>query len=518
MEKKIKKLLFSFLITTLVVGNLFFPFLTSATPGIIFEDGFESGDFSAWDATDTSTGDTAEVITTDPYRGTYHANFKTDGSDWSEAAYSYEIFTVQPIVYTRSYIKFNKGLPQYDDRFIEFTVLFAPGANKVAIAKVAKSTDVWRLDYFKNGSMVSLDADFGPSLDTWYCVELYIKISGTAGEVKLYVDGLQVLSDSGFDNDDYGNVEVMRSGIIVNCWIGTEQGAYIDSVKVADTYIGCNPNSPSSLGPTNYVNGSWISDKTPTLQFTQSDPDSSDTIRYRIQIDNNPDFSSPVIDYTSDYLTQGVTTFTVGQAPGTGTYTQGSQGQTLTNGSYYWQVMSEDQRGETSSWTKANSGNLAFKLSIAKIYTGVTNTIYANGTVSYSQQPNSNNLINFNLVPSYGSVDVTILTWQTSGDYLKEWTENASQPGIVTDHTVGDLKPNTSYNILVNNTIFTQKTSDATGEINFLYDQGYSEKTFKIEQTPEELAPTGYNISSLFYVLPLTFLLIGFTLLKLKRE
>jgi len=277
------------------------------------------------------------------------------------------------------------------------------------------------------------------------------------------------------------------------------------------------PGSPSSLGPTNYVNGSWISDPTPTLQFTQSDPDSSDTVKYRIQIDNNSNFLSPVVDYTSALLSQGATSFTVGQAPGSGSYTQGSKGQTLPSGSYYWRVMSEDQRGETDSWTKANSGNIAFKISIGKFYTGVKNTIYSSGAVTYSQEPNTNNLIDFSITPSKGSIEVTIFYWLTSDTYYKKWKETASAPDITTTHVVGDLKPNTSYPVKVDGVLLGNYTSNSSGQISFVYDLGYSDKIFEVGEPPD-LLPTGNTISYFLYILPITFLLAGYILLRLKKR
>lgn len=123
------------------------------------------------------------------------------------------------------------------------------------------------------------------------------------------------------------------------------------------------PNAPSSLGPADYIDGSWQTDTTPILRFTQSDDDESDTVKYLIQIDDSADFGSPVVDYTSALMAQGVVEFTVGQTEGDGSYAAGSQDQTLIDGtSYYWRVMSTDNGDLTSSWTTANSGNIAFKI------------------------------------------------------------------------------------------------------------------------------------------------------------
>lgn len=122
------------------------------------------------------------------------------------------------------------------------------------------------------------------------------------------------------------------------------------------------PNDPSSLGASSLVNGSYVVDNTPTLEFTLSDPDSGDTVKYQIQIDNDSDFSSVIADYTSALAAQGATSFTVGQAAGSGSYTTGSEGQTLADDDYYWRVKTIDERSVESSFATANSGSIAFRI------------------------------------------------------------------------------------------------------------------------------------------------------------
>jgi len=129
----------------------------------------------------------------------------------------------------------------------------------------------------------------------------------------------------------------------------------------------CNsaPDPPGGLGPTACVDGSWVDDDTPTLNFTQSDPDGN-TVRYTIQIDDTDNtFSSLVVDYTSGLLAEGDASFTVGQAEGSGAYTAGGEGQTLNDGDYFWRVMSTDEHGVDGAWSVANGGNIAFRLNTA---------------------------------------------------------------------------------------------------------------------------------------------------------
>jgi hypothetical protein len=126
---------------------------------------------------------------------------------------------------------------------------------------------------------------------------------------------------------------------------------------------GASPNqTPDNPTINDHYDGSTISDNTPTLGFTQSDPDAPEQLKYRIQIDTTDNsFSNLVVDYTSDFIPEGAASFTVGQAAGSGTYTVGSESQTLVNGDYFWRVMSTDDTSAAGGWTLATAGsNVAF--------------------------------------------------------------------------------------------------------------------------------------------------------------
>jgi hypothetical protein len=127
----------------------------------------------------------------------------------------------------------------------------------------------------------------------------------------------------------------------------------------ADEYMNLPPDAPTGLGPTEYVDGSPGSNNTPTLEFTQSDPEGDD-IRYQIQIIH--DSYGMVVDYTSELLPHpGATSFTVGQTEGSGTYSAGFEGQPLPDGDYYWQVRSRDEYDAWGTWSLAKGGDVAFQ-------------------------------------------------------------------------------------------------------------------------------------------------------------
>jgi hypothetical protein len=147
-----------------------------------------------------------------------------------------------------------------------------------------------------------------------------------------------------------------------NCSSWTSYGGNGEGATDFGIVLNTAPSSPSSLGVASFVDGSWGSDNTPTLSFTISDPDDSDQVKYTIQIDDSADFGSAVVEYVSAFAAEGARTFTVGQAAGGGSYTTGSEGQTLLDESYYWRVKAADDDAAESSYSTANSGEIAFKI------------------------------------------------------------------------------------------------------------------------------------------------------------
>jgi len=76
------------------------------------------------------------------------------------------------------------------------------------------------------------------------------------------------------------------------------------------------------------------------------------------------------------------------------------------------------------------------------------------------------NLRNFYVVPNAGIALVAITVWNTSGDLSKRWTIQAGSATKSIAYRVGDLAPNTPYNVLKNG-VGTKYTSDASGFLSF---------------------------------------------------
>lgn len=223
--------------------------------------------------------------------------------------------------------------------------------------------------------------------------------------------------------------------------IWTENATNATKVRYATIQsFNTTPNAPSSLGPSNLVSGGYIASTQPAPNFTLSDNDGSDTLRYQIQIDDSSDFGSPVVDYTSALAAQGSRTFTVGQAAGGGTYATGSEGQTLSDGSYYWRVRATDNNGSTGSYSTANSGSIAFIVDT----TGPT------------------------LPGSLASSDHTVSVWSANPIINTSWTASSDPAGIAGYSYVFDTTSGTIPDTIVDTT-GTTATSTSLGTGNSYY-------------------------------------------------
>jgi hypothetical protein len=109
----------------------------------------------------------------------------------------------------------------------------------------------------------------------------------------------------------------------VSAW-STSLSVVIASAATEDTVA---LSVPTLLSP---ANGSCTTDSTPFLDW--STVAAATTVHYRLQVDNNADFSSPAISKTS--VTWSYVTLS-----------------TLPDGKYYWRVSAVDAEGNMSAWT-----------------------------------------------------------------------------------------------------------------------------------------------------------------------
>lgn len=208
----------------------------------LFEDGFESGDLSKWTAQTKTAGEAIAVVSTDPFKGAYHADFETDGNATGEMAYLQLTTGPYMELFVRLYCKFLKALPPVGQFFIPLDVASYQVTPWHAFCYVdvgnVDGTPVWRL-FWRDATGTYITASAVPVLlNKWYCVEVHIKVGMTDGRYELWIDGEKVVDVAGKDNQS-----ILKA--IDTIWIGerwssgqVSHGIYIDEVVLADQYIG----------------------------------------------------------------------------------------------------------------------------------------------------------------------------------------------------------------------------------------------------------------------------------------
>jgi len=214
-----------------------------APPALIFESGFETGNFSEWTATDSATGCSITTVTNITHAGSYAARSYTDNPDeWAVARKDFS--QLYNTLFGRVYVQFT-ALPAADGNifraiYILHIATAAPWYRALAAGGVKNvaGTSKWYLQY-RNGTVFSeLTASTSlPQANKWYSIEIKAVRSGTAGEARLWIDGTEILSATGLDNDEWTDNSRFEVGL------GGDPSSspttiYVDSAKVAQTYVG----------------------------------------------------------------------------------------------------------------------------------------------------------------------------------------------------------------------------------------------------------------------------------------
>ncbi|MEM3536626.1 MAG: hypothetical protein QXF44_02495 [Candidatus Bathyarchaeia archaeon] len=220
----------------------------------IFQDGFESGDFSAWDY----TAGEPEVVNTTNHHGAYCLKA---GAEWDYVAKAG--LSQSDTLYVRGYFKFS-ALPANNGDFVVFMHLRNSNYADLACTYLRKD---------ENGVQVVGILDFGSwenseyaiilNVNQWYCFELKYYKHTTNGELRLYLNGTEVCT--------LLNRQFVDRADIIN--VGWVMGPYYtgiihaDCIVVADTYIGPE-GAQYSRDASQYATFSFVTARTATLQRT----------------------------------------------------------------------------------------------------------------------------------------------------------------------------------------------------------------------------------------------------------
>jgi hypothetical protein len=207
---------------------------------VLFTDSFESGDFSNWDGTQTTTGATLSVNDEFSRVGTHSALFTSDGSDALETAYLYKNVESSPDIFARGYFLATSFTATGNySRF--YFAAFAVSGQTVAMAGCLTSgnTTWWRLAVTNGSNLVITDTETGTVLNQWYRFELQWAQGETDGYCKLYVNDELVCSVQGINTTAYGSVNSADFGIVMS--EDAQTSFYLNYVQVSRVSLGPLP-------------------------------------------------------------------------------------------------------------------------------------------------------------------------------------------------------------------------------------------------------------------------------------
>ncbi|MFQ5923624.1 MAG: DUF2341 domain-containing protein, partial [Anaerolineales bacterium] len=171
-----------------------------ANPSSIFffYDGFESGDFIAWDVTSTGPGDSLTVVTTTVHTGTYAAEADTNVPDDNYARVENN-FTGQQAFHATVWLYLPDGVPAGE--YVTVIEFYTGGWT----SKVASLT-IWEDErpYISNFNPSPAEYYFSDTALTtgqWHRLELKIVVSDTTGRAELWQDGVKKVDEY---NRDFG--------------------------------------------------------------------------------------------------------------------------------------------------------------------------------------------------------------------------------------------------------------------------------------------------------------------------
>jgi len=213
----------------------------------------------------------------------------------------------------------------------------------------------------------------------------------------------------------------------------------------------------------------------------------------------------PLDDTTVDALNSGMATVCVANNWRYGNYLDQMKLDSNWQTDYYWadgNVHPNDAGqqiiGETAEYlyypTKKTIGTDKFDPS-------GTVRVYADGQYRYKSGGTGSQNADLTITPESGFVansdapllDLAFTTWDRTGNRYKKWTESSTYPDLTnTQHTVGNLKANTYYRVLVDDVFGSHIVGDdcsdglcksiASGRITFTYGGTYSSHTFVVEE------------------------------------
>ncbi|KPK96962.1 MAG: hypothetical protein AMK75_07580 [Planctomycetes bacterium SM23_65] len=226
----------------------------------IFGDGFESGDFSAWDNVEAHGGSSFSVESSAALHGEYGALGDSTGDICLASKNVGDDFTEYWVRFNTKLLIVTGETDHFGHLFYVFNNI-PTAAFQISVWVVAGGLELRMRPYRDGGGHVWMTGT-PVELDRSYAVEAYVKVesSPTAndGVAKLYVDGDLIDTQTGIDNNSRGPLRHAQIYIQrVSASSLTRIKAQVDDVAVADQRVyplrGCRLYHNSGIGPIDYA-------------------------------------------------------------------------------------------------------------------------------------------------------------------------------------------------------------------------------------------------------------------------
>ena len=209
-----------------------FPQVTYADP-TIFQDGFESGNFSAWTGT-TIYGATLTVVAEKPHHGTYSAK-ATITSNNGYASFYKDFSSPPTTVHARFYVYISSLTVSSGGYFDVGSWWDASASVAFFTLRVYGTSRQLQIVYYVGSTSYTATSSTTLALNTWHCLEMKYVKSSTAGEYRVWLNGAEVTALTQTNKNTIYTPYRWRSIRATLSMTGT---IYHDCVVIADTYIG----------------------------------------------------------------------------------------------------------------------------------------------------------------------------------------------------------------------------------------------------------------------------------------
>ena len=253
-----------------------FFYYSSVHAGILFSDGFESGDLShfdtasgaSWGASNSHAIDSVSVSSENTHSGSYSLKFFFAGSsDLADDAWAEQRFSIgEPIdeMYIRFYVFFPVNYTIRDTPSTENTKLlylwgdsYKDDMNKIGVEfdKSLKFGFKAKINGWPSNSpscsgstgyISGLECpSFSSILGKWACIEIHYKRDTGAGDgiLQMWIDGNRVIDAQSVSwaGAPCGMSQFLHNGYLMgwsNSGFTEDTAVYIDDVVISDSYIG----------------------------------------------------------------------------------------------------------------------------------------------------------------------------------------------------------------------------------------------------------------------------------------